>query len=59
MYYIELSTGLRRGELSGLKWADIDWKNGIIKVRRQVARIDGKIIQAVARILFYNNRNWA
>ena len=37
MYYIELATGLRRGELLGLKWQDIDWKNGVIKVRRQVA----------------------
>ena len=46
MYYIELATGLRRGELLGLKWSDIDWKNGIIKVRRQVARIDGEIVEA-------------
>ena len=46
MYYIELATGLRRGELLGLKWQDIDWKNGIIKVRRQVARVDGKIVEA-------------
>ena len=46
MYYIELATGLRRGELLGLKWADIDWKNGIIKVRRQVARVDGQIVEA-------------
>ena len=43
MYYIELATGLRRGELLGLKWQDIDWKNGLIKVRRQVARVDGQI----------------
>ena len=46
MYYIELATGLRRGELLGLKWQDIDWKNGIIKVRRQVARVDGQIKEA-------------
>ena len=46
MYYIELATGLRRGELLGLKWQDVDWKNGIIKVRRQVARIDGEIVEA-------------
>ena len=46
MYYIELATGLRRGELLGLKWQDIDWKNGIIKVRRQVARVDGQIEEA-------------
>ena len=46
MYYIELATGLRRGELLGLKWQDIDWKNGIIKIRRQVARVDGQIKEA-------------
>ena len=46
MYYIELATGLRRGELLGLKWQDIDWKNGITKVRRQVARVDGQIKEA-------------
>ena len=46
MYYIELATGLRRGELLGLKWQDIDWKNGSIKVRRQVARVDGQIVEA-------------
>ena len=46
MYYIELATGLRRGELLGLKWTDIDWKNGIIKVRRQVTRVDGQVVEA-------------
>ena len=46
MYYIELATGLRRGELLGLKWTDIDWKNGVIKVRRQVARVNGEIVEA-------------
>jgi len=46
MYYIELATGLRRGELLGLKRQDIDWKNGIIKVRRKVARVDGQIVEA-------------
>ncbi len=46
MYYIELSTGLRRGELLGLKWQDIDWKNDIITVRRQIARVNGEITEA-------------
>ena len=46
MYYIELATGLRRGELLGLKWEDIDLRQGIIHVRRQVARINGEITEA-------------
>ena len=46
MYYIELATGLRRGELRGLKWDDIDMKNGVIRVQRQVARINGEIVEA-------------
>ena len=46
MYYIELATGLRRGELLGLKWDDIDIINGTIRVQRQVARIDGEIVEA-------------
>ena len=43
LYYIDLLTGLRRGELLGLKWEDIDLQNGIIHVRQQVARVDGEV----------------
>ena len=46
MYYIELATGLRRGELLGLKWDDIDMVSRTIRVQRQVARIDGEIVEA-------------
>lgn len=28
-------TGLRQGEILGLKWEDIDWRNGLLHVRRQ------------------------
>lgn len=46
LYYIDLATGLRRGELLGLKWQDIDLDNGVIHVRRQVGRINGKVQEA-------------
>ena len=46
MYYIELASGLRRGERLDLKWDDIDIVNGTIRVQRQVARIDGEIVEA-------------
>lgn len=29
-----INTGMRRGEIFGLKWRDIDWKNGIIYLLR-------------------------
>ena len=46
MYYIELATGLRQGELLGLKWSDIDLEHGSLRVQRQMARIDGEIVEA-------------
>ena len=45
LYYIDLTTGLRRGELLGLKWSDIDLGKGDLRVQRQIGRIDGKIIE--------------
>ena len=47
MYYIELATGLRRGELLGLKWSDIDLEHGSLRVQRQIARIDGEIVERI------------
>ncbi|MCK4789695.1 MAG: tyrosine-type recombinase/integrase [Desulfobacteraceae bacterium] len=39
---LALTTGLRQGELLGLKWSDIDWERGKLFVRRQLQRVTGK-----------------
>ena len=36
LFYTELSTGLRRGELCGLTWEDFDSEAGTLKVRRTI-----------------------
>ena len=46
LYYIDLATGLRRGELLGLKWSDIDLDKGIIYVQRQILRQNGEVVEA-------------
>jgi integrase len=42
LFHLAVKTGMRQGELLGLKWVDLDWVSGYLQVRRQVQRIDGK-----------------
>lgn len=41
-YLLAIFTGMRRGELLGLKWADIDFKSRKIRVQRSLTRVTGK-----------------
>ena len=43
MFYLELTTGLRKGELVALLWDDLDTEQRIISVSKQAAVRDGKI----------------
>ena len=45
LYYIDLTTGLRRGELLGLKWEDVDLEKGELRVRRQIGRVGGEVLE--------------
>ncbi len=40
-FYTELTTGMRRGEICGLKWQDFDEKTGRLTVRRSVTNRAG------------------
>ncbi len=38
VYYVDMFTGVRQGELLGLTWKDIDFKNNTITVNKQLQR---------------------
>lgn len=40
---LELSTGLRRGELLALRWDDLDFRTGELRIERQVQRVRGEL----------------
>lgn len=44
IWLLMLGLGLRRGEVCGLRWRDVDLKRGKIHVCNQVYRIDGQLI---------------
>ena len=41
LFYLALMTGMRKGELLGLKWSDLDWKSGVLDVQRQLQQSVG------------------
>ena len=40
---LDLTTGLRRGELLALQWDDLDFQTGELRITRQVQRIRGEL----------------
>ena len=41
---LALFAGLRRGEICGLQWADVDLQHGVLHIRRQRQRVAGQLI---------------
>jgi len=41
LLYLTLTLGLRRGEVLGLRWEDIDWTREELSIRRIVTLVDG------------------
>ncbi len=44
IFYLELTSGLRRGELLGLQWSDLDPENQLITVNKQLSKINGELV---------------
>ena len=42
IWIVALATGMRRGELLGLRWQDVDFERGILSVRQTVGALRGK-----------------
>lgn len=42
LFCLAITSGMRAGELLGLRWSDIDWERGRLKVLRQLQRIPRK-----------------
>jgi len=41
LYNLAIHSGMRQGELFGLKWSDLQWNYGELKIQRQVKRVTG------------------
>jgi integrase len=42
LYHLAITTGMRLGELLGLKWSDLDWTTRTIRINRQKQDVPGK-----------------
>ena len=44
LFLLELTTGMRRGELLALRWDDLDFASGKLRIDKQVCPVGGKLI---------------
>ena len=44
LFLLELSTGMRRGEIVGLKWSDFNAATSSLRIARQANRVKGKTV---------------
>ena len=42
LYHLAVTTGMRQGELFGLKWSDLQWTKGILHLQRQFQKVPGQ-----------------
>lgn len=45
IYYLAVHTGMRQGELLGLKWNDLDWKRQTLSITRQLVYRRGGVFE--------------
>ena len=43
VFHLVLVTGLRRGEVTGLRWQDVDLDLGLLRIRQQLVQVGGAI----------------
>jgi integrase len=43
MFTVFVLLGLRRSEVLGLRWDDIDLDQGVLRIRRSLHRVEGKL----------------
>ena len=44
IFFLELSSGLRRGELMALQWEDLNVEDRILSVSKQVTHVNGELV---------------
>ena len=44
LYVLAVHTGMRQGELLGLKWDDVDLEGGVIRIKRALSRNRGRLL---------------